>query len=175
MREEFRIVSTTALETRSTPVQPAESRYSLALQTEVGPRGMAGHDRDATALIREAAGRDLYGDGTSVGQVRPVLAVIICLLGERREGAIPRSLCRIGTIAFKYIRSIPSTSSVTWSRRISATVRGTVISGSGRPWLLRGPPNRYAVQMGESPIVGSAGALFTSLVGLRRSLVSTTV
>src|SRR5262249_6771034 len=60
-------------------------------------------------------------------------------------------------------------------RRTSATVRGRLIRA---PVVVvpRGPTNRKAVQVGMPPAypdLGTTGALFLHLVGLRRSLVRT--
>ncbi len=46
-----------------------------------------------------------------------------------------------GTYTFRYIRSMHSTSNTTCSARTSATVRGNIITGSGRAGAL-GPTNR---------------------------------
>src|SRR5664280_2474703 len=48
----------------------------------------------------------------------------------------------LGTQTLRYIRSMHSTSKVTWSESTSATVRGNVIIGSGRTGASR-PTNRY--------------------------------
>src|SRR5262245_45422608 len=72
----------------------------------------------------------------------------------------------------RYMRSMPSTSSVTCSRRTSATVRGACMGGSLRQGLW-GPTNRVAVQgtLPAYPFGGTTGACLVHLVGLRRSLV----
>src|SRR3954452_1113357 len=73
------------------------------------------------------------------------------------------------------MRSMPSTSRVTWSLRTSATDRGRVMVGSGRHDP-SGSTNRFAVKIGDAsayPVIGTTGAIsLLHLVGLRRSLVS---
>src|SRR4051812_24066515 len=72
------------------------------------------------------------------------------------------------------MRSMPSTSRVTWSLRTSATDRGRVMVGSGRHDP-SGSTNRFAVKIGDAsayPVIGTTGAIsLLHLVGLRRSLV----
>src|SRR5437867_1754027 len=51
---------------------------------------------------------------------------------ERKNAATPLSYWSPGTYTFRYIRSMLWTSSVVWSRRISPTVRGRLMAGSGR-------------------------------------------
>src|SRR4051794_22171032 len=72
----------------------------------------------------------------------------------------PSGNCRPGTYAFKYIRSMHSTSRVTWPASTSATLRGSVTAGSGR----HRPPtaiNRFGrFKTRPSPVshLGSNGA-----------------
>jgi hypothetical protein len=47
---------------------------------------------------------------------------------NRKKLATPPARCSAGMYTFKYIRSMPSTSNVTCSRRTSVTVRDMLIS-----------------------------------------------
>src|SRR5437763_1188239 len=70
---------------------------------------------------------------------------------------------------------MPSTSRVTCWRRTSATVRGTLMDGSGRqgPSGIHQPLRRFTLGVLPAyPVLGTTGAFFLHLVGLRRSLAS---
>ncbi len=76
----------------------------------------------------------------------------------RKNQAIPRSHCNSGTTALMYMRSIPSSSSVTWLRSTSATLCASVIWGSDRHRSLG--TIRPLSGPGRKPILGSVGAPF---------------
>src|SRR4029077_6605889 len=86
---------------------------------------------------------------------------------KRKNEATPRSVWSRGWYTLRYIRSIPSTSRVTWLLRTSATERGRLIGGSGRHDP-SGSTNRYAVQIGDAssiPLLGTTGAIaFTAFL-----------
>src|SRR5204863_74433 len=100
----------------------------------------------------------------------------------RKNHATLPSDCSPGTYTLRYIRSRLSTSSVVCSRRISPTVRGRLIAGSGRwgsledqltasrsQWerVYRIPSSSHD----RSPVLSPLVFLPVQLVGLRRSLV----
>src|SRR5215831_424689 len=85
-----------------------------------------------------------------------------CLRCPQKNAATPLSYCSPGTYTLRYRRSMPSTCSVTCSRKISATLRGRLMAGSGRWRSLEDlPPARRAIGSDSiaSRVVHSTGAL----------------
>src|SRR6516162_9190331 len=101
------------------------------------------------------------------------------LPGRDHYQTTPCSRCKSDMYTLRYMRSMPSTSKVTCSRRTSATVRGTLIAGSGRHMGFE-PATASGGQLETASadlVIGSTGAFSTNavstcLVGLRRSLGS---
>src|SRR5262245_42131582 len=99
-----------------------------------------------------------------------------CLRCRQKNAATPLSYCSPGTYTLRYRRSMPSTSSVTCLRKMSATLRGRLMAGSGRWWSLEDLlPARRAIGSDAiaSRVVHSAGALlpFFSTTTLHSLLV----
>src|SRR5947209_7287072 len=107
-------------------------------------------------------------------------------LCTRRYPTTAPTVCKCGTYTLRYIRSIASSSSTTWSRSTSATDRATLIPDSGRPRVLR-PTELRALMFRASSLQGSIGVHLIigdcdqrpvfriHLVGLRQSLVSVVI
>src|SRR5262249_47916847 len=92
----------------------------------------------------------------------------------RRNQTTPCSRCKSDMYTLRYMRSMPSTSRRTCSRRTSATVRGTLMDGSGR----HGPSRTHQPHRGSNgdafqhaPLRHDRSLSCLHLVGLRRSLV----
>src|SRR3984893_10877217 len=96
----------------------------------------------------------------------------VCPRWKRKNEATAASCCSLGWETLRYMRSMPSTSRVTWCRMTSAIVRGRLMGGSGRRGPLRtDQPHRGSIGDAQAyPALGTTGALL-HLVGLRRSLV----
>src|SRR5262249_22746780 len=76
---------------------------------------------------------------------------------ERKNAATPLSYWSPGTYTLRYIRSRLSTSSVVWSRRISPTVHGRLMAGSGRWGSLVDQLTAWRSNIGSESIASRLG------------------
>src|SRR6266849_5824887 len=108
----------------------------------------------------------------STALVEATLACRCCRMNRRA----PSTICRRGTVAFRYIRSMDSTSKVTCLSNTSATVCGSFDFGSvcGVPLRLGESPYGGPIHGGDLPPSISCTQVEPTymLVGLGRSPVS---